>query len=133
LADSRTGSIRLAVEELEERPRPTLVEQMATMADPTPETIPTAPQPTPSPPSEPGDRPPAPYKADTLEVMATAFAALGYALSARAILMLAVVGGFILGVLAVLQSRWEPLIALALYAALVVIPCAVLEYRRRER
>lgn len=125
--------MRLAVEEIEDRPRPTLVEPTATTAEPTPETIPTAPQPTPSPPSEPGDRPAAPYRADTLEVLVTAFAGLGFALSARAILMLAVVGGFVLGVLAVLQARWEPLIALALYAALIVIPCAVLEYRRRER
>ena len=118
--------MRLAVEEVEERPRLKAVPtDTIPLAEPTP-------QETPSTPSEPTDPQPEPYRADTLEMMATAFGALGMALSARAILLLSVVGAFILAVLAMMSPTTVKLGVLAVYAVLVVIPCVVLEIRKRQ-
>jgi hypothetical protein len=117
------------VEELEP-PKPRL---RAVESPPTTAPVLTAAEPIHStPPSEPGDPQPAPYREPSaFDVTLAAFTSLGYALSARAILMLAVVGGFVLCVMAVLTAHWQGLVAVGLYAGLIVIPCAILEHRRR--
>ena len=73
-----------------------------------------------------------PPQPNTLDVLLAAFTALGYAISARALLMLAIVGAFVLAVMAILSDKIPALVALGLFAALVVIPMCILELRRRE-
>jgi hypothetical protein len=63
--------------------------------------------------------------------MLAAFAALGFALSARLILFLAIVGAFALGVMAMLSPSVLKLAIVVCYGALTVIPMVYLELRRR--
>lgn len=72
--------------------------------------------------------PPEPRASD---VLVAAFGALGYALSARALLFLALIGAFTLGVMAMLSGKPMSLAILAAYALLTVIPMVVLELRKR--
>jgi hypothetical protein len=72
-----------------------------------------------------------PREPSTSEVLLLAFQSLGYALSARALLMLALVGAFTLGVMAMLNGKLMSLAILAVYAVLTVIPMVVLELRKR--
>ena len=60
-----------------------------------------------------------------------AFHALAYAISARSLLLLCIVGAFALGLTAVLRGGILPLIALAIYGGFTVIPVAILEARKR--
>lgn len=66
-----------------------------------------------------------------LDTVVTAFAGLGYALSARALLLLALIGSFVLAVMAMMSQTPAALEVLVAYAFLTVIPVAFLEVRKR--
>ena len=60
-----------------------------------------------------------------------AFKSAGYILSARALLLLSLVGAFVLAVMAMEWQTFPALEVLIAYAILAVIPVAYLEARRR--
>jgi len=62
-----------------------------------------------------------------------AFAGLGYALSARGLLLLALIGAFVLSVMATLSQTLPSLYVLVAYCIFTVIPVAYLEVRRRQQ
>jgi hypothetical protein len=62
-----------------------------------------------------------------------AFKALGYTLSARALLLLALLGAFVLAIMAIIQQTPASLEVLIAYAIFTVIPVAYLETRRNGR
>lgn len=64
---------------------------------------------------------------EAIEVIVAAFAGLGYALSARALLLLALVGGFIL---AMTGRSVMGLLVLIAYGLLAIIPLVILEVRK---
>lgn len=120
LGFTEQGVTRTAVEELppKARPTPTLV------SPPTPEPI-QAPLPAPAP-------QPTVIDPDVMQVVLTAFSGLGYALSARALLLLALIGAFALATMAMLTPSTMRLLVLIAFATLVVLPCVWLEIRKRE-
>ena len=61
-----------------------------------------------------------------------AFKALGFALSARMILLVALVGAFVLAIMALLAGTDTAIAVLIAYGILAVIPVAWLEIRRRD-
>ena len=65
-----------------------------------------------------------------LEVAQAAFLAAGLALSARALLLLAILGGFALALIAVQTPSWPRLAIVVAYAVLVVLPIVWLEAKR---
>jgi len=69
----------------------------------------------------------------TLDVVVSAFAALGYALSARALLLLSLIGAFVLSLLAITSQTTAALEVLVAYCCFTVIPVAYLEIRRRQQ
>lgn len=99
---------RLNVEEVAPKRRPMEVVSA---------TMPTTPTPQPS----------------TLDVVVSAFAALGYALSARALLLLSLIGAFVLSLLAITSQTTAALEVLVAYCCFTVIPVAYLEIRRRQQ
>jgi hypothetical protein len=105
---------RLNVEELP--PRAPRTAPTPVMTEPTPISTP-----------EPAE-PPEPRTSD---VLYAAFAGLGYALSARALLLLALIGAIGLGVMAMLRGGWMPLAILGVYAVLTVLPVVYLEIHKR--
>ena len=76
---------------------------------------------------------PAQPQHSTLDVVITAFAALGYALSARALLLLSLIGAFVLSLLAITSQTLPALEVLLAYCCFTVIPVAYLEVRRRQQ
>lgn len=64
----------------------------------------------------------------TFDTLIAAFSALGYALSARALLLLTLVGAFVLALRAETAMGLMVLIA---YCAATVVPVVVLEIRKR--
>ena len=91
------------------------------------------PQPTmtePSPPATP-EAVAEPREPRTSEVLVAAFSGLGFALSARALLLLALVGAFVIGVFAMINRDFMSLAILAIYAGLTVIPVVFLELNKR--
>jgi hypothetical protein len=100
---------RLNVEEVVPRRRPTEVQSTP------PTLIPPAPQPS------------------TLDVVVGAFSALGYALSARALLLLSLIGAFVLSLMAITSQTLAALEVLIAYCCFTVIPVAYLEVRRRQQ
>ena len=102
-----TEVTRLSAVPIEERPRPQVVETPPVVA---------AQEPPPAPVIEP--------KPDAWDVAVRI-------LSARALLGLALAGGFILACIAIIKGDTLALIGLGVYLALTVIPVAVLELRRR--
>lgn len=68
----------------------------------------------------------------TLEVIVAAFTGLGYALSARALLLLSLIGAFVIALRAMDNLTPMSLAGLAIYALFTVIPVAYLEVRRRS-
>jgi hypothetical protein len=86
---------------------------------------------TPSPPPTPEPVAAEPREPRTSEVLVAAFQGLGYALSARALLFLALVGAFVIGVFAMINRDWMSLAILATYAGLTVIPVVWLEIQKR--
>lgn len=71
-----------------------------------------------------------PRTSSSLEDTIAIFKALGYALSARAILLVALIGAFVLAVMAVNAQSILSLEILAVYGTFGVIPVAYLEARR---
>ena len=75
---------------------------------------------------------PAPALAySTLDVVLAAFSGLGYALSARALLLLALVGAFVLSLMAIQSQTLPALEVLVAYCVFTVVPVCFLEIRRR--
>jgi len=69
----------------------------------------------------------------THDAMIAAFSGLGYALSARALLLLTLVGAFVLAVMA-MQSQTNPALAVLIaYCLLTVVPVSYLEIMRRKQ
>lgn len=85
----------------------------------------------PSPPSNPTPSP-ALDQFSTLDPVLTAFKALGFALSARALLFFALLGAFVLAVMAMWQQTFMSLYILSAYTLPTVVTTAVLEVRRRS-
>lgn len=73
---------------------------------------------------------PAPVEQEDVKAVHAAYATAARILSVRALLGLALIGGFILAVLAIWKGGYLPLIGLGGYLALTVIPIATLEWRR---
>ncbi len=65
-------------------------------------------------------------------MLIAAFGGLGYALSARSLLLLALVGAFVLAVQAMSNQTLASLEVLIAYAVFTVIPVSYLEIRRRS-
>lgn len=61
------------------------------------------------------------------EALVAAFAALGYALSARLILTLSLLGSFVIGCMAMVDPSILKLCILIAYSALTVVPSTLLE------
>jgi hypothetical protein len=61
------------------------------------------------------------------EALVAAFTALGYALSARMLLLLSLIGAFVLGVMAEWSAHILPLLVLIAYCLLTVLPVTALE------
>ena len=68
----------------------------------------------------------------TLTVVLNAFAALGYALSARALLLLSLIGAFSLACMAMTRGDNPGLMVLVAFCLLTVVPVTILEIRRRS-
>ena len=66
-----------------------------------------------------------------MEVTLSAFAALGYALSARALLLLSLIGAFVLSLMAISSQTLPALEVLVAYCLFTIIPVAWLEIKRR--
>jgi hypothetical protein len=66
------------------------------------------------------------------DVLLAAFSALGYAVSARALLFLALVGAFSLAVMAMLNQTTMSVTVLGLYCVLTVLPLVFLELRAKR-
>ena len=90
------------------------------------------PNPTPtSPLDSTPDSLPAPHQSSqAVELGLAAFAALGYAVSARLLVFLALVGAFVLAVMSMSSQTIMSATILALYAVLIVIPLVALEARK---
>lgn len=67
-----------------------------------------------------------------LNVTVAAFTGLGFALSARALLLLALIGAFVLAVLAAMAQTTSTLYVLIAFSILVVLPVTCLEFFRRS-
>ena len=70
---------------------------------------------------------------DTMKVILSSFASLGYALSARALLLLALLGAFVLAVLAMEGQSVMGLWILGVYSMFTVVPVTVLEIRKTRQ
>jgi hypothetical protein len=80
---------------------------------------------------EPPPGPTAPTKSDTtLDVLVAAFSGLGYALSARGLLLLSLLGAFFLANKAIDSLTTPALAVLISYCLLTVIPVVYLELRK---
>ena len=66
-----------------------------------------------------------------MSVILTAFQGLGYALSARSLLLLSIIGAFVLAVMSLQRETQASLWVLIAYGVLVVLPIVWLEIRRR--
>jgi len=64
-------------------------------------------------------------------VALSAFAGLGYALSARALLLLSLIGAFVLSLMAIQSQTLPALEVLVAYCVFTVVPVCILEVRRR--
>jgi hypothetical protein len=89
-------------------------------------------RPNPRPTGQPIAPEPQPQSHSTLDVIVVAFTGLGYALSARMLLLLSLIGAFILAVMAMKDQTLPGLEVLIAYAVFTVIPVAYLEIRRRQ-
>ena len=74
--------------------------------------------------------PPISSTPDRYDVMLAAFGAAGLALSARALLLLALVGAFVLAIMAMQSQTIAALEVLAIYGVFAILPVAYLETRR---
>jgi preprotein translocase subunit SecF len=65
------------------------------------------------------------------DVVLSAFAALGFAVSARFLLFISILGAIMLAVMAVNSTAVAALLVLAVYSCLTTIPLVILEIKRR--
>jgi hypothetical protein len=87
--------------------------------------LPTSPQEAPEPPV-------IIQRQEVSDVLLAAFAALGFAVSARALLFLSLVGAFALAVMAMSRLNAEAMIILGLYCGMTLLPLVCLEiYAKR--
>ena len=70
-------------------------------------------------------------RSSTLDVVVMAFTGLGYALSARSLLLLALIGAFVLAVMAMQSQTMASLEVLVAYSVIAILPIAYLEVRKR--
>lgn len=114
--DSIASSVRIGVEEIPVKPKVTPLR--------------------PNSEAQPASTPPPPLQIETRTiiekpgveaVLLAAFAALGYAVSARLILLLSVIGGFVLALVGQRSNSLIGLIIVAVYGLLVVCPLVLLE------
>lgn len=119
MTESTTSSVlRLSVEDVPPKPhKPRLVEP-SNLTPPQSSTAPITPSPTIS---------------STLDVVVTAFTGLGYALSARGLLLLSLVFSFVLAVMAMRDQTYMALGILIAGSVFTVLPVAFLEVRRRSQ
>lgn len=73
-----------------------------------------------------------PPKRDNATDMLPMFRALGFALSARALLLIAIAGAFVLAAFAMWDANVLRLLLLIAYCAGAVLPCAYLELRKQR-
>ena len=66
------------------------------------------------------------------DVLLAAFAAMGYAVSARALLFMALIGAFCLAVMSMISQSVMSVIVLGVYLALTVLPMVYLELRAKR-
>ena len=102
----------LSVEEVPDAPRKTRAEIPQHLLNP-----PTPSQPTSS-------------EATKLDTIAAVLKAAGFALSARALLLLALIGAFVLSLQAMASQTTAAMEILAIYGAFTILPVAYLETRR---
>jgi len=67
------------------------------------------------------------------EVMLAAFAAMGFAVSARMLLFMSLLGAFALAVMTELSQTTMSAVILGIYCVLVVIPLVALEFSYRTK
>lgn len=65
------------------------------------------------------------------DVMLAAFSAFGFALSARALVLLSLLGAFVLALMAMKAQTTMSAVLLSLYCCLTTIPLVVLELRAK--
>ena len=88
---------------------------------------------TPTPPPTPqSELPVIVQRQEVSDVLLSAFAALGYAVSARALLFLALVGAFALSVMAMLDQTTMSAIVLCIYLVLIILPMVFLELKAKR-
>lgn len=66
-------------------------------------------------------------KPDISDVLLAAFSALGYAVSARLLIFLSLIGAFVMAVMAMIFRDYMALSVLGLYCVLTVLPLVALE------
>ena len=108
---------RLAVEEIPERPKKSRLRVVDQEPAPPPDMNWAAPT------------PPEPARDERMIEM---FKTIGYVLSARALLLLAVIGAFVLAILAALHETQATLYVFVAWCILTLGPLVSLEWRRRE-
>lgn len=104
---------------------PEPMERLTLQPSPEPALAISAPPPTPAP-----TAPPSPPSARPSPVLA-ALKVIARILAVRLILLLSVLGGFVLGVMAMLAQSWPGLAILIAYAFLTVLPLVWLEVGQR--
>lgn len=137
---------RVAVEEVEEVPRPRPTAQVVSLSPPRPEAHPPAPppppmaeawapvsEPRPTPPPSPTAISPANSPPPRQSPVLAALRVIARILAVRFILLLSVLGGFVLGVMAMLVQSWTGLAILSAYALLTVLPLVWLEVGQRPK
>lgn len=77
------------------------------------------------------ETPPAP-KAEVSDVLLAAFAALGYAVSARFLLFMSIVGAFALAVMSMLHPTVMSIVILGMFCLLTTLPLVWLELRAKR-
>lgn len=76
---------------------------------------------------------PTPAAYSTLDVAVAAFAGLGYALSARSLLLFALIGAFGLALIAMHDQTMQTLVVLFVYCVFTIPPMVYLEVRKQPR
>lgn len=137
------GSVeRVAVEELPEAPAPTRASATVVNLVPPRVEAPTLepvartdPPPSPPPPLDPISQTPAPIPAPDLRPspVVAALRVIARILAVRLILLLSVLGGFVLGVMAMLAQTWPSLAILTAWSLLTVLPLVWLEVGQRPK
>jgi hypothetical protein len=71
-------------------------------------------------------------KADITDAMFAAFSALGFAVSARVLLFLSLVGTFVLAVLSMMSQTKMSAVIVTLFCIGTVIPLCILEFQKND-